>query len=107
MNIGDGELRFLHFNKPVMEKDAKLLFIGDGIKGKFCAKDQPDGGRTGYVHFHSAHKEKGAKHGHGGHANAEGYWLRHIAVGDFEMKGTKFNPGIAHNFKHTDPPSCK
>jgi hypothetical protein len=106
MKVDKGHVRFLHFNKPVTEKGAKLIFIGEGVKGKFCADDQPDKGKTGFVHFHSIEKPAGAKHGHGGHAGGEGYWLRHIAVGKFEMKGTEYTPGIAHNFTHTDPPLC-
>lgn len=37
----------------------------------------------------------------------EGFRLQHIAVGNFEMMGTQFNPGTAHQFMHTDPPRCK
>jgi len=106
MDVGNGQVRFLHFNKAVTEEGAGIIFIGDGIKGTFCAENQPDGGKTGFVHFHSSHKMEGAKHGHGGNSGTEGYWLRHIAVGKFEMKNTNYTPGIAHNFMHTDPPKC-
>lgn len=107
MDVGEGRAFFLHFDKPVTEKGARLIFIGEGVKGRFCVEDQPDGGKTGYVHFHSLTKPQGAEHGHGGHRAAEGYWLRHVAVGSFEMMGTKFSPGIAHNFMQTDSPRCQ
>lgn len=38
---------FLHFAKPVSERENKLIFIGDGIKGRFCSENQPAGGKTG------------------------------------------------------------
>ncbi|MFQ5580809.1 MAG: hypothetical protein ACE5FZ_09355 [Nitrospiria bacterium] len=80
--------------------------MGDAIKGRFCAEDQPEGGKTGFVHFHSAEVAKGRKHGHGGEKGQEGYWLRHIALGEFDMMGIHFTPGIAHNFKATKAPRC-
>lgn len=106
MDVGKGELRFLHFDRHVSEPDAKLIFIGEGVRGKFCAADQPEDGKTGFVHFHSLKAPMGEKHGHGGQAGKAGYWLRHVAVGDFEMMGTHFQPGIAMNFMPTPPPEC-
>jgi len=106
MKTDTNKVSFFHFAKPVSAKKNKLLFMGDAIKGRFCAEDQPDGGKTGFVHFHSAKVAPGHKHGHGGEKGAEGYWLRHIALGDFKMMGIHFTPGIAHNFKATKAPSC-
>jgi len=106
MDAGGGRVSFLNFDRPVSEKGANLIFIGEGIKGRFCAEDQPDGGKTGYVHFHDLAKPAGAEHGHGGHKAAEGYWLRHIAVGKFEMMGSQFSPGIAHQFMPTKASRC-
>lgn len=106
MDVGDGRFVFLHFNKPTSDRKARLLFIGDAVKGRFCAQDQPEQGKTGYVHFHRAGKPAGAKHGHGGFAGEEGLWLRHIAIADFKMMKRHFTPGIAHNFMGTPPPFC-
>jgi hypothetical protein len=108
MDAGQGRVKFLHFTKPANNPEATLIFIGDAIKGRFCAEDQPGKGKTGYVHFHQAaaphaHSPKDA---HGGKAGDQGYWLRHIAVGDFEFKGRKMEPGIAMNFPSTPPPTC-
>lgn len=107
MKTDQDKMTFFHFAKPASAKENKLLFMGDAIKGRFCAEDQPDGGKTGYVHFHSAQKADGHKHGHGGEKGQEGYWLRHIALGEFEMMNIQFTPGVAHNFKATPAPSCK
>ncbi len=106
-------ITFLHFKTPkgqaISDKD-KLLFMGDMIKGRFCAQDQPDGGKTGFVHFHQLHKHAEAKHPHGGKGGEEGYWLRHIAVRTIDMnmmgKDMHFEPGILMNFMPTPPPSC-
>lgn len=106
MNAGKGEIRFLHFDKPISEADAKLIFLGEGVKGKFCAGDQPEGGKTGFIHFHSLKPPAGEKSGHGGHTGGEGYWLRHVAVSEFDMMGMHFIPGIAMNFMPTPPPKC-
>lgn len=107
MDIGGGQLAFLHFDKPVGDPSARLLFIGEAVKGRFCAQDQPDGGKTGFVHFHRAEKPMGAEHGHGGMTAESGYWLRHIALGDVEMMGMKMGSGIVHTFMPTPPPMCK
>ncbi len=107
MKADPDKMIFLHFAKPVSEKDNRLIFVGDGVKGRFCAEDQPAGGRTGYVHFHASTVAKGHEHGHGGEKAQEGFWLRHVAVGEFDMMKMHFKPGIAHNFMPTPPPKCK
>ncbi len=110
MNAGNGRGVFLHFNKPVSDPTAMVIFVGEGVKGRFCAEDQPDGGKTGFVHFHRAHTPEGetgmAAHGHGGKTAEEGYWLKHIAVGEFDMMGMHFTPGTAMNFMPTPAPRC-
>ena len=108
MDAGQDRVKFFHFNKPTDDPGASLIFMGDGIKGRFCVKDQPDGGKTGYVHFHQANAPHAhsPKDAHGGKAGDEGYWLRHVAVGEFEFKGRQMKPGIAMNFPATPPPTC-
>ena len=111
MKVDDNHIQFLHFMKPVNEPSNMLVFVGDGIRGKFCAADQPEGGKTGYVHFHSLaghqHMEGMPGEGHGGTPGEEGYWLRHIAVGDFDMMGMHFRPGLAPpSFMATPAPQC-
>lgn len=110
MDAGNGHGVFLHFSKPVSDPKARVIFVGEGIKGRFCAEDQPDKGKTGFVHFHRSHTPAGetgmAAHGHGGKSAEEGYWLKHIAVGDFDMMGMHFIPGTATNFMPTPAPKC-
>lgn len=110
MDAGNGRGVFLHFNKPVSDPTAMVIFTGEGVKGRFCAEDQPDGGKTGFVHFHRSHTPEGEKgmaaHGHGGKSAEEGYWLKHVAVGEFDMMGMHFSPGTAMNFMPTPAPKC-
>ena len=110
MDAGNGHAVFLHFNKPVTDSTANVIFVGEGIKGRFCVEDQPDAGKTGFVHFHRSNTPKGetgpAAHGHGGKSGEEGYWLKHIAVSEFEMMGMRFTPGTAMNFMPTPAPRC-
>ncbi len=110
MDAGNGHEVFLHFSKPVSDSKARVIFVGEGIKGRFCAEDQPDGGKTGFVHFHRSHTPAGetgmAAHGHGGKSAEEGYWLKHIAVAEFDMMGMHFTPGTAMNFMPTPAPKC-
>ncbi len=77
---------------------------------KFNADGTPDGGNTGFVHFHRSHTPAGEKgmaaHGHGGKSAEEGYWLKHIAVGEFDMMDIHFTPGTAMNFMPTPAPKC-
>ena len=95
MKVDDNHIQFLHFMNPVNEPNNMLVFIGDGIRGRFCTANQPDGGKTGCVHFHSLsghqHMEGMPGEGHGGTPGEEGYWSRHIAVGDFDMMGMHSN----------------
>ena len=94
MKASDTYATFLHFNKPVSKEGAKLVFVGDAVAGRFCAEDKPDGGKTGFVHFHRSHTPEGAM-GHGGELGEEGWWLRHVAVRQ-DRKSTRLNSS------HTD-----
>jgi len=107
MQSDPDKMPFLHFAKPTNEKENTLLFLGNAIKGRFCAENQPDGGKTGYVHFHALTVSEGHKDAHGGEKGQAGYWLRHVAVGEFDAMGKHFTPGVAHNFKATPPPNCQ
>lgn len=107
MKTDPDKMTFFHFEKPVSEKENQLLFMGEAVKGRFCSEDQPEGGKTGYVHFHSAQKAEAHQHGHGGEKGQDGYWLRHVALGEFDMMKMHFTPGLAHNFMPTPPPACK
>ena len=52
MDEGNERVQFMMFDKPVSDPTAVLLSVGQGIKGRFCAESQPDGGETGFNHFH-------------------------------------------------------
>lgn len=106
LDVGEGQILFLHFDRPVNQAGAKLLYVGDGIRSRFSTEEQPYAGQTGFVHFHRL-KAPSVDAGHGGTPGAEGYWLRHIAIGSFEMMGMKAEPGVDFKFMPTVPPSLK
>ena len=105
MENGIGKMVFLHFDKPVTDSTARVVFAGEGIFGRFCTEDQPEGGKAGFVHFHRFATPK-AEIGHGGIAGEEGYWLKHYAIAEFDMMGKHFTPGIVMDFMPTTPPTC-
>lgn len=106
IDVGNGRLLFLHFNKPVTDPSKMLLYVGDGVRGTFITHDQPDGGKTGFVHFHRFLAPT-VDAGHGGPPGAEGFWLRHVAVADFDMMGMKVKAGVDPNFMPTVPPAAR
>lgn len=95
--LPDGKMIFLHFDGPVGEA-RNLLWIGDGIPGKFLKSDQPK--EEGYVHFHGMN---------GGHGSAlapgtQGFWIRHIAVKELDAPWGHVTPGLDTKFMPTPPP---
>jgi hypothetical protein len=106
LDEGNDRIRLLMFSKPVSDPTAVLLFVGEGIKGRFCAESQPDGGKTGYSHFHRIHTPAGDM-SMSGPKGEEGYWLKHVAVGEFEMEKMHFKPGIVMDLPQPPTPKCK
>lgn len=95
----------LMFNKPVSDPKAQLLFVGEGIKGRFCAESQPD--RTGYIHFHRSHTPDG-DHSMSGPKDEEGYWLKHVAVSEFDMDNMHHKPRTVQGSHHQPTtPKCE
>ncbi len=105
MKASEAYATFLHFHKSVAEHDAKLIFMGDAIKGRFCAEDQPEQGHTGFVHFHRLSTPEGAM-SHGGEPGEDGWWLRHVAVRHTTVMNTSIAPGLTMQFKPTKAPRC-
>ena len=95
--LSDGKILFIHLDGPV-DTAKNILWIGDGIPGKFVKADQP--AEEGYVHFH------GMNGGHGPAVAPEtpGFWVRHIAVKEFEAPWGHVTSGIDTNFMPTPPP---
>ena len=115
---GNGRVQFMMFDKPVSDPTAVLQFVGAGIKGRFCAESQPDRGKTGYNHFHRTHTPATGDTSMHGAKGEEGYWLKHVAVADFDMEhqgehgahgGGKmhYKPGDVENAPQPTTPKCK
>lgn len=117
LDEGNGRVQFMMFDKPVSDPTAQLLFIGEGIKGRFCAESQPGQGKTGFNHFHRINTPVTGDTSMHGAKGEEGYWLKHVAVRefDFEPKGehaghggnTHYKPGTVQNVPQPPTPKCK
>jgi len=117
LDEGKGRVQFLMFDKPVSDPSAKLLFVGQGVKGTFCVESQPDHGKTGFNHFHRTHTPATGDTSMHGAKGEEGYWLKHVAVAEFddEPKGehaghggtTHYKPGQVEATPQPTTPKCK
>jgi hypothetical protein len=83
---GNGRVQFMMFDKPVSDPTAKLLFVGQGVKGRFCVESQPDDGKTGFNHFHRVNTPATGDTSMHGAKGEEGYWMKHVAVAEFDME---------------------
>lgn len=102
LDLGNGKILFLHYDKPVSASDKKLLFIGLGIRGRFCSGEEPG---PAFAHFHRLNAPN-PDAGHGGPPGAEGYWLAHVAVQDMTMDGRQIKAGVDFQFMPTRAPRC-
>jgi hypothetical protein len=93
LDLGNGQILFLHYDKPVSEPDKKLIYFGLGIRGRFCAGEEPG---PAFVHFHRLNAPN-PDAGHGGPPGAEGYWLTHVSVEDM---------AVDFEFMPTTAPPC-
>jgi hypothetical protein len=117
LDEGNGRVQFMMFDKAVNDPSAKLLFIGQGVKGTFCAESQPDGGKSGFNHFHRTNTPATGDTSMHGAKGEEGYWLKHVAVAEFDddPKGehaghggkTHYKPGQVENMPQPTTPRCK
>jgi hypothetical protein len=117
LDEGNGRVQFMMFDKPVNDPTAKLLFVGQGVKGRFCAESQPDGGKTGFNHFHRVNTPATGDTSMHGAKGEEGYWMKHVAVAEFDMEPdgehgghggkTHFKPGEVENLPQPPTPKCK
>ena len=117
LDEGNGRVQFLMFDKAVSDPSAKLLFVGQGVKGTFCLESQPDGGKSGFNHFHRTNTPATGDTSMHGAKGEEGYWLKHVAVAEFddEPKGehaghggkTHYKPGQVENDPQPTTPKCK
>lgn len=102
----DGTYLFLHFDKPIAEA-SRLIYVGWAVPGTWCAEEQP----KAFTHFHRTAKVGAWNAGHGGVTPGErGYWLKHVAVEEFDFKMMGMNyrvkPGTDLKFMPTNPPRC-
>ena len=117
LDEGNGRVQFLMFDKPVSDPTAVLLFVGQGIKGRFCAESQPDRGKSGFTHFHRINTPATGDTSMHGPKGEEGYWLKHVAVAEFDREHqgehgghggkTHYKPGDVEDLPQPTTPKCK
>jgi hypothetical protein len=107
LDEGDGRVLFMMFDKPASEPTAVLQFVGEGIKGRFCLESQPDRGKTGYNHFHRSHTPATGDTSMSGPKGEEGYWLKHVSVGNFEVQHQHHHPGTVRDVPQPPTPKCQ
>jgi len=117
LDEGNGRVQFLMFDKAVRDPSAQLLFVGQGVKGTFCLESQPDGGKSGFNHFHRTNTPATGDTSMHGATGEEGYWLKHVAVAEFddEPKGkhaghggkTHYTPGQVEHTPQPTTPKCQ
>jgi hypothetical protein len=110
--LGDDQsVTFIHLDKPYGEA-TRVIYVGFGIKGRWCAEDQAAIERIagkGFTHFHRIARVATWDAGHGGARPGEpGYWLKHMAVGPgFKMPWGDVQPGATDAaFMPTTAPRC-
>lgn len=110
--LGDAQsVTFIHLDKPYAET-TRVIYVGFGIKGRWCAEDQAAIEKVagkGFTHFHRTAKVATWDAGHGGaRAGEPGYWLKHMAVGPgFSMPWGDVKPGVTDmKFMPTTAPRC-
>ena len=117
LDEGNGRVQFLMFDKPVSDPTAALQWVGQGVKGRFCAESQPDGGKTGFKHFHRTNTPATGDTSMHGAKGEEGYWLKHVAVAEFDVTPhgehaghggkTHYKPGEVEDLPQPPTPKCK
>lgn len=117
LDEGNGRIQFMMFDKPVSDPTAVLQWVGQGVKGQFCAESQPDGGKTGFNHFHRIDTPATGDMSMHGPKGEEGYWLKHVAVAEFDVishgehaaHGGKmhYKPGDVEDLPQPVTPKCK
>ncbi len=73
------------------DREGAVKYLAHGIPGRFCLRDQPYGGATGYVYWHPLPGQQYK-------AGDYGYWLIHIDPVSGEVVFPR---------KPTKPPSCE
>ncbi len=102
--LPSGVMVALHFDNLKLDKAKNLNWVAVGFPGVFCRSDQQRIERrygNGFTHFHDL-----KNNAHGGKPGAEGVWLVHAGVREFEAPWGPVDPGIDQNFMPTKAPDC-
>lgn len=102
--LPSGVVVALHFDKLDLGKAKNLNWVALGFPGRFCKADQERIERqfgNGFTHFHDLKNNQ-----HGGKPGAEGLWLVHVGVRNFEAPWGQVSRQIDQRFMPTKAPAC-
>jgi hypothetical protein len=102
--LPSGVVMALHFDNLELDKAKNLNWVALGFPGRFCQADQRRIERqhgNGFTHFHDL-----KNNAHGGKPGAEGIWLVHVGVRDFEAPWGRVTRKIDEEFMPTKAPAC-
>lgn len=101
----DGSYSFLQFDGPPTQA-TQLRYIGTMITGVFCDNSTFQTlVKDGFVHFRAMNAPNEAA-ASGGRPGEAGFWMKFIALGEFEMPWGVVPPGVDKNYAPTVPPTC-
>lgn len=93
---------FLVLNDPVPEDATQIDHFGVGVRGRFCANDQPTPDFTQFRQWNATAWDAS----HGGQAGDWGYWLLHAATRPLQMPWGSVGVGTDRAHDPTPPPNC-
>lgn len=97
-----GDLEAIHLDAPTLAEATKIWYVVVGVH-VMDACEEPDD--EGFTHFHKKSSPNWDA-GHGGSPGVEGYWLKHVAVSEFDMPWGHVLPGVDYNFMPTPIAGC-
>jgi hypothetical protein len=102
--LPNGDLEAIHFNKPTLAEATRIWYVVVGIHVMDACNKPAD---EGFTHFHKKSSPNWDA-GHGGTSDpvVEGYWLKHVAVSEFDMPWGHVMPGADYNFMKTPIQGC-
>jgi len=100
--LPNGDIESIHFDAATLAEATKILYVAVGVHVSDACQKPDD---PGFTHFHKKSSPNWDA-GHGGASGVEGYWLKHIAVSEFDMPWGHVLPGVDYNFMPTPIVGC-
>lgn len=100
--LPNGDIEAIHFDAPTLDEATMIWYVVVGVHVMDACQKPED---AGFTHFHKKSSPNWDA-GHGGAPGVEGYWLKHVAVSEFDMPWGHVLPGVDYNFMPTTIAGC-